>query len=245
MGSRIAVIGMGIFGREVAMSLARRGYSVLAIDLDPDLIEGVKDHVDQALVLDTTDERALYEAKVDDVAIAVNAIGTQHIENSILTTALLRQLEVPRVIARATNELHERILRQVGATEVVNPEQELGQKVAYQIARPGLREVLSLAEGVCVAEIPVPPSFVGRTLDKLEVRRRYGVTVIGVQRVRAAKGLSASPEPTEQERDVNRLLSGERSFILNVAPDKDAFLEDDTLVVIGKEEDVERLNGLG
>jgi trk system potassium uptake protein TrkA len=236
---------MGIFGREVATSLAARGYSVLAIDADTEIIESVKDAVAQALVLDTTDEHALLEAKIDQLSIVVNAIGTQHIENSILTTALLRQLEVPRIIARATNGLHERILRQVGATEVVNPEQDMGRRVAYQIARPGLREVLSLAEDIVVAEVPVPASFVGKTLNELDVRRKYGVNVVGVQRVKLTGDVQGRPPESRGQRDAGHLLDQKRRMILNVAPDSDTFLADDQLVVIGREADVDRLSGLG
>jgi len=245
MAAKAAVIGMGIFGREVALSLSARGFSVMAIDMAPEMIETVKDRVAQALVLDTTDEAALYEAKVDEVPVAVVAIGMQHIENCILTTALLTQLEIPRIIARATNQLHERILRQVGATEVVNPEQDMARKVAHQIAQPGFREVFSLAEGVCVAEIPVPPSFVGKNLEALDVRRKYSVTVIGVQRVKFVPDILGDLSKEAKSRDASRLLDEDRRTILDIAPHHDEFLEDDRLVVIGREEDVNRLSGLG
>ncbi|MBT3290268.1 MAG: TrkA family potassium uptake protein [Victivallales bacterium] len=225
MKRQIAVIGLGIFGRQLAVSLSQRGFSVMAIDNTPEPVDEIKDEVAQALVLDTTNEHALLEAKVDEMEVVVNAIGTQHIENSILTTALLRQLGVAHIIARATAPLHARILRQVGAHEVVNPEEDMARKLAHQLARPGLREVLPLAEDVCVAELPVPASFVGKTLGQLEVRRRYRVNVIGVQRI-----------PGEGR---------ERRMTLNVSPNDDPFQEGDALVVIGRDEDVDRLGGLG
>jgi len=243
MVARVVVIGLGIFGREVAPSLTKRGFSVMAIDCMSGPIEDVKDIVAQAIIADTTDEGALYEAKVDEASVVVNAIGTRHVENSILTTALLRQLQVPRIVARAVNDLHARILRQVGASEVINPEQDMGRKLAHQISRPGLKEVLSLAEGVCVAEIPVPPSFVGRSLAELDVRRRYNVNVVGVQRVKLAPDLDLSPD--DRDGGGARLLDETRRFILNIVPHQDTFLIDDTLVVIGREEDVSRLTGLG
>jgi trk system potassium uptake protein TrkA len=224
MKRQIAVIGLGIFGREVAVSLSERGFSVMAIDADPEPVDEIKDDVAQALVIDTTNEHALLEAKVDEIEVVVNAIGTQHIENSILTTALLRQLGVSHIIARATAPLHARILRQVGAHEVVNPEEDMARKLAHQLARPGLREILPLAEGVCVAELPIPASFVGQTLGHLDVRQKYGVNVIGVQRIPAG--------------------GGERKMVLNISPTEDAFQEGDALVVIGRDEDVDRLGNL-
>jgi trk system potassium uptake protein TrkA len=244
MKPRTAVIGLGLFGREVAVSLARRGHSVLAIDFDIEQVEQIKDSVDQASAMDTTDEVALREARIDEMETVVCAIGAQHIENSILTTALLHQLEVPRIISRAADSLHARILRQVGATEVVNPEQEMGWRVANQIASPGIREVLRLAEDICVAEIPVPSSFVGETPASLDVRQKYGVTIIGVQRLVPAGERDVRTGATEVEGAGGRPLERNRRLILTIEPN-DPFQQDDTLVVIGHEENMKRLSGLG
>lgn len=248
MSKKIVVIGLGTFGREVALSLSRSGYSVLAVDQDPEAVEEIKDDVDSAVVLDTTDETALFEAKIDEMPIAVCAIGAQHMEDSIMTTALLHQLEVPRIIARALNQLHARILKQVGATEVVNPEQEMGRRVAFQVSSPGFREMFTLADGVCVAEVPVPPSFVGQTLAGLQVRHRYSLTVIGVERVvrrKETESATATADSAEARRSVvRRLLDQERKMMLNLGP-KDQLLADDTLVVIGAETDIKRMTGLG
>jgi len=248
MKPKTAVIGLGLFGREVALSLSRRGYSVLAVDRNTEMVEQVKASVDQALILDTTDENALREARIGEMAVAVCAIGTQHVENSILTTALLHQLGVPRIIVRAANDLHARILQQVGATHVVNPEQEMGRRVAHQIASPGIREVLSLAEGVCVAEVPVPPSFAGKTLAGLDVRRKYGVNVIGVQR-RSSGAVVSSPPTDDGDAEFDdsgpvEAMRQARRFIMNVAP-TERLKDDDILVVIGGSDDVKRLGGIG
>lgn len=224
MKRQIAVIGLGMFGREVAVSLANMGFSVMAIDSDAELVESIKDDVAQALILDTTNEQALLDAKVDEIEVVVNAIGTQHIENSILTTALLHQLGVAHIVARATTPLHARILRQVGAHEVINPEEDMARKLAHQLARPGLRDILTLAEGFCVAELPVPASFVGKTIAQLDVRKHYSVNVIGIQRLDAD--------------------GGKRHMELSVSPTEDTFGEGDLLVLIGRDKDLDRLSGL-
>jgi len=240
MKPKTVVIGLGLFGREIATVLARRGHTVLAIDTDPETVEAIKDFVDQAVVLDTTDEAALREMKIDTMETAVCAIGAGHIQDSILTTALLHQLEVPRIIARAADPLHARILKQVGATEVLNPEREMGDRIANQIATPGIREVLRLGNDVYVAEIPVPPSFVGNTPASLNIRQRYGVTIIGLQRgrgeARSVLGIS-SFDPAGSPPGHRRQL------ILNLEPTV-VFHDDDSLIVIGTEEDVKRLGGL-
>jgi trk system potassium uptake protein TrkA len=246
MKKKVVVIGLGMFGREVAVSLTRRGYAVLAVDQKPDVVDDIKDDVDDAIVLDSTDERALQEAKIDEMAIAVCTIGSEHLEDSILTTALLHQLGVPRIISRAATDLHARILRQVGATEITNPEKEMGWRLAYQIATPGIREILRLAEDVCVAEIPVPTSFAGQTLVSLDVRRRYNVMVLGVQRLDAAhlRGQKEAGRPVPEEDALGPTAGERRRLILNVGPNE-KLREDDVLVVVGNEEDIARLGGIG
>ncbi len=248
MKTRTVVIGLGLFGREIALNLSKRGHSVLAIDRNPSVVEQIKDEVDQAVAIDTTDYEALDELKVADMDTAVCAIGAQHIENSILTTALLSQMKVSRIICRAADSLHGRILRQVGATEVVNPEQEMGRRIANQIASPGLREVLRLTEDVCVAELPVPQSLVGQTPKDLNIRQKYGVTIIGVQRAQPSEAKTRDKKAKQEaakERPVEAadFLGPHRRLILNVGPDR-VFEAADTLIVVGNEEDVKRLNNL-
>lgn len=253
MKGKVVVIGLGTFGREVAEQLSRMGYSVLAIDQNTALVEEIKESVDSAMALDSTDEEALYEARVDEIPVAIVSIGAEHMEDSIMTVALLHQLRVPRIVARAMNSLHGRILRQVGATEIVNPEQEMGRRVAMQVARPGLREMFELAEGVCVAEVPLPPSFAGQTLAGLQVRRKYNITVLGLERVTERKGdVATLPQEAGDELESSsltglsgrRLLERNRQLLLNPSP-KDPLFKDDTLVVVGTEADINRMVGLG
>ncbi len=232
---RVAVIGLGIFGKQTCLSLVKRNVSVLAIDQDRELVEELKDQVDQALILDTTSEKALEEARVNEVDVAVCAIGSQHVEDSIMTTALLHKLNVPRIVARAGTPLHARILQQVGAHDVINPEEAMAERTAFRIASPSLKEILPLAEDIFVAEIPVPESFVGRSLRDLNVRREYNLNVIGVQRLnRPKKVTSKDPEQQKQGAD-------ERTLLLNISP-SDSFLKDDHMLVIGKDSDVTRLS---
>lgn len=232
MKTRVAVVGLGIFGREVAVSLAKRGLSVLAVDKDRALIEAIKEQVDQALILDTTNPDALYEARINEMDVVVCAIGNQHVEDSIMTTALLHQLGVAKIVVRAGGPLHERILKQVGAHEVINPEEAMAQRLAYQIASPGIKEALPLAENLCVAEVPVPGEFVNKTLAQLDVRRRFNINVIGVKR---------ADQPVVEGQEAQ---AASRRLILNVTP-RDPFHEGDTLVVIGLEKDVAALGEKG
>jgi len=216
------VIGLGIFGRRAALSLTGRGVSVLAIDRVHALVESIKDQVDQALILDTTDESALREAGIDRMDMAICAIGNQHVEDGILTTALLSKLGVKRILARAGNPLQERILRQVGAHEVINPEEAMAERAAFRLAQPELKEIIPMGGDVSVAEVAVPKKFIGKSLKELEVRNRYNITVVGIRR------------SVEAESDAGETGS---DLILNIAPDQ-RFQTGDHLIVIGREKDL-------
>ncbi len=222
MKKTAAVIGLGIFGKKAALTLTQRGVSVLAVDRVHMLVEGIKDQVDQSLILDTTDEAALREAGIDRMDIAICAIGNQHVEDGILTTALLSKLGVKRILARAGNPLQERILHQVGAHEVINPEEAMAERAAFRLAQPELKELIPMGKDINVAEIAVPKKFIGKSLKELDVRNRYNVTVVGIRR----------PGNTETEAFDNDTV-----LILNIAPDE-SFEKNDHLLVLGREEDI-------
>lgn len=182
MAGEFAVIGLGAFGRTVALELVRRGRSVLAIDRDERVVQALASELDTAVCADATSEAALTELEIDQMVGAVVAIGMDSTESSILATALLRQMGVPRIIARSVSELHGRVLHAVGAHEVVNPEESMGQRLARRLAQPNVLEQLELAEGAELAEVGLPEIFVGKNLVELEVRQKHSLSVVAVRR---------------------------------------------------------------
>jgi trk system potassium uptake protein TrkA len=234
---------MGLFGREVALGLGRMGHSVLAVDRSQKILDQVADRVDRAIALDSTDEEALYEARIDKVDVAVCAIGTEGIEASIMTTALLHQLGVPRIVSRAADDLHGRILRQVGAHEIVNPEEQMGRRLASQLATPGIREVLKLSPEMSLAMVPAPPSFLDKAVADVQTRQRYSVNIVGVQRGRPEGKLHGVDDVTRTEE----LVEGREKVsakLMHPAPDL-IFRDGDQLLVAGGETDIERMTGAG
>ena len=211
------VIGLGIFGRAVVLSLRDEGESVLALDSNQDEVDRIASEVDNAVCADATDEQVLRELRIERFGCAVVAIGAQSMESSILATSLLRQFGVPQIVARSLGTLHARVLRAVGAHQVVSPEWEMGQRLARQLAQPSVLERFDLGDEVEVVELDLPHSFIGRTLVELEVRQRFGVSVAAIRRggrVHAA------------------LEGGER------------FQEGDVLVVIGRGAAISKLSAL-
>ncbi|MBZ5713152.1 potassium channel family protein [Nannocystis pusilla] len=182
MSGEFAVIGLGQFGRAVALSLVREGAAVLAIDQLEERAQLVESEVDAVACADATDERALNELGLERMSCVVVAMGARARETSILTTSLLRQRGIPRIISRAANELHARVLLAVGAHEVINPEMQMGQRLARNLAHPTILEQIALDENTNLVEVATPEQFIGKSLAEIDMKRRYGVSVIAVRR---------------------------------------------------------------
>ncbi len=216
MSGEFAVIGLGQFGQAIATSLAAQGQAVLAVDRDMVPIEEIQDDVDAAVQADATDENALYGLRLEQMSVVIVAMGAHSVEASILTTALLKEMGVPRIIARAANDLHARILRSVGASEVIDPEQEMGTRLARRLSQPSIVDQIDLGNAE-IAEVEAPEAFVGQSLAELDLRNQYRVSVLAIRR-----GDSVDANP----RADHRLESG------------------DVLVVIGLREAVNRVAAL-
>lgn len=195
MPPEYVVIGLGRFGSSVARELSRRGQSVLAIDSDPERTEELALELEAVVTADATDEAVLRELQVHRMACAIVAIGTDSMEGSILATALLRQLGVPRIIGRSLSALHSRVLLSVGAHTLVNPEEEIGRRLARKLVQPNILEKLSLTGDVSLAEIRVPASFVGRSLLELRLRERHAATVVAIRRGQEVAPVARPDEP--------------------------------------------------
>lgn len=214
MAGEFAVIGLGQFGMAVAKSLASQGQAVLAIDNNMDHIEEIKDEVDAAVRADATDEDALYGLRLEQMSCVIIAIGAHSMESSILTTALLSQMGVPRIIARAVNQLHARILNAVGASEVVDPEQEMGFRLARRLSQPSIVEQLQLGNAT-LAEIEAPQAFIGHNLKDLDLRNRFRVSVLAIRR---GDDVNVNPRATDEiETDDILVVIGRPSAISEVA----------------------------
>jgi trk system potassium uptake protein TrkA len=223
---QFAVIGLGRFGRRVALTLSEKGGQVLVVDEDIRKVEEIKDLVAQAVCLDSTDEDAMRAAGLEDVDAAIVGAGG-NLEHSILTTAILKKLGVPHIVARASSDLHAQILERVGATRIINVEEQMGEQVARGIIAPAIQEQFALATGHSLAEVVPRAELIGQTIAKINFRQTYGVNVIAIQK--------RIPEVTP---------AGANSFrveINDLPKPTDVIEEDDVLVVVGSDESIERL----
>ncbi len=182
VANSFAVIGVGRFGSAVCRELLRAGAEVLAVDRSERAIEELRqaEPAIEARVVDCTDEEALRAAGALDVATVVVAIS-EPIEASITATLIVKDSSssrVRQVISRATSDLHEKMLRRVGADRVVFPSKMQGTRLGMELVRPNLLERLRLDDRNSIEEIRVPGVFVGRSLRDLNLRKNYNVSVL-------------------------------------------------------------------
>ena len=201
------VIGLGRFGYHVAKTLAEAGAEVIAVDKDPEKVRRVSDLVTSAYIADALDEKALEESGIFTADTVVVSIGV-NIEASILVMVILLSRGVKEVIAKAINPLHGEVLKRLGVSRVVYPEMEMGIKLARSLLIGGMLEEIPFAPGHSIFEIRAPSRTYGKSLKELDLRRRYGITVLAIKRGNRVI-VNPSAEDRVEEGDVLLVLGSE------------------------------------
>lgn len=197
---QFAVIGLGRFGSAMATTLVDLEQDVIGVDAEPEKVRQLADVLTQALELDVTDERALKAAGIGDVDVAVVSIG-ENIESSLLVVVLLRELGIETIVAKAVTPLHGRILEKLGVSRVIFPEREMAIRVAHGLVMPNVLDYIELSRDFSIVEVPTPEAFVGQTLKQLELRPRFGLTLIAIKRKAAGRGTEVTTiAPTADEQ---------------------------------------------
>jgi trk system potassium uptake protein TrkA len=182
MKKQVMIIGLGQFGLALGRSLMDRDVEVIGVDHKEALVDAAAPYLTEVRVLEATDETQLASVFPAQRDACVVAIGDHAREASIISTALLKQLSARRVIARANTDVHERILRLVGADQVVNPQREFGESFASRVLHREIRGVLPLNEDQMLMELLVPGYMHEQTLEKLNLQGRFGVTIVAIRR---------------------------------------------------------------
>ena len=175
------VIGLGRFGAQASKRLCELGCEVLAIDREPELVQPMANLVTQAVVADARDKDVLRALGVKDFECAIVAIG-DNLADSVLATMNLKELGVPYIVCKASDETHRQVLLKLGADRVVIPEQEYADRLAKNLSSPNVLDYIELSEEYGIIEIPAPKSWVGKSLKELNVRAKLGVNIIAVEK---------------------------------------------------------------
>jgi len=212
---RVVVIGLGIFGFNLAKDLFEAGLEVIAIDKNKDMVQRIRDHSTKAIVADATDKEVMEAIGLEEDDVVVISFGEDLAASTILTLHL-REMHLKNIIVKAPNEDHKRILEKVGATEVVIPEREMAAKVARSLIYPNVIDYIPLTNEYTICEIAPPTSFIGRSIAEIQLRKKFNI------------GLLASRDVLTDE--ITMIPGGE--FVVK---------DSDVLVVIGKEKDIQRM----
>jgi trk system potassium uptake protein TrkA len=177
---KCCVIGLGRFGYQVATTLTENGVEVMAVDSNEEIIELIKDQVTQAICLHVTDEASLRSIGVDEVDVAVVAIGEDLAQSITIAVFLKKGLNIPRVIARAVSDIHKDILKLVGADRVIQPEKEIAVRVADGISA-SFTDLVRVNKQFSIIQIVAPKTIVGKTIEQLDFLGAFNVLCIGVK----------------------------------------------------------------
>jgi len=176
------VIGLGTFGRSVTQTLYENGKMVLAIDQREDRVQKVIDDeiASDAITLDVTDENSIRKVINDDFDTAFVCIG-DNTQSSVFVTVILKEMGIKTIICKAKNELQGKILKKIGATSVVYPEETMAKETALGVIRPNITEHFKFSEKYRVFEIKAPKDFDGKNLIELNLRNKYEMNIIGIK----------------------------------------------------------------
>ncbi len=212
---RVVVIGLGIFGFNIAKDLFENGIEVIAIDKNKEVIQKIKDFCTKAILADGTDKEVMESIGIHPDDAVIISFG-EDLAASTLITLHLKELKVKDILVKAPNEDYKHVLEKVGATEVIIPEREMADKVAKSLITPNVLDFIPLSKDYTICEMVPPNSFFGKTIGELHLRSRYQIEVIAIKEVL-------------QDR-------------LQMVPKAEFVIKDtDVLVVIGKEQDIQKI----
>jgi trk system potassium uptake protein TrkA len=209
---QFAVIGLGRFGGSICRTLSEQGMEVLAIDIDEDRVNEFASIASHAVVGDSTDEAVLKSLGIRNFDHVIVAIG-DNIQASILTTLILKELGVKHITVKATNDYHEKVLKKIGADQIVHPERDMGERIAHNIISNNVLDYLELSDVHSIVEIVASERLDGHSLLELDIRARYGINIVAIKR---GDNVIVSPLASEIIR------------------------KGDILIVIGADEDIDR-----
>lgn len=210
------IFGIGRFGSALAKTLIELGHEVLAVDSNEEHIHSITPYVTQAIQVNATDEEAMHSLGIRNFDAAIVSIG-DNLRDSILVTMVCKELGAKYVVAKASDEMHAKLLKKIGADRVIFPERDMGIRAAKTISSPNVLELMNLTGDYTLEDITVPASWVGSSLQELDIRRKYSVSVLLIHR---------------------------GSEVLVNVPGNARLQKNDALLVLGHKDDVQRLEEL-
>ncbi|GAE24543.1 Trk system potassium uptake protein TrkA [Halalkalibacter wakoensis JCM 9140] len=214
---QFAVIGLGRFGGSICKELYKMGHQVLAIDNRDHKVNEFATFATHAVIANSTDEKALKALGIRNFEYVIVAIG-DNIQTSILTTLLLKEMEIPNVWVKAQNAYHHKVLEKIGADRIIHPEHDMGIRIAQHLHSEKIVDYIELSDEYSIVELLATKKIHHKSLVEINIRAKYGCTVLAIKR---GEEINVSPLPNE------------------------VIYENDMLVVIGHKNDLKRFEDEG
>ena len=215
---RFAVIGLGNFGFHAAKALFEDGNEVVAIDEDKARVQAIDAYSTEAVALEATDKEALKSLGLENMDAVIVSTGTK-ISTSILICLHLQEIGVKKILAKALDEDHAKILKRVGATEIIHPERDMALRISRGLSRPNILDFIPLADEFDLVQVGPPRELIGKNLKELNLRAKYNVHIIAIKEL--------VPE--------NFVLVPPAGFVIK---------DSDILIMLGNSEDIKRIKAL-
>lgn len=223
---KFIIIGLGNFGASLAEKLTSQGNEVIGIDTRMNKVDALKEKVSHTICMDATDEFTVSGLPLKDTDVVVVAIGEDQGAN-IMVTALLKNLDVKRLISRAINPLHEKVLMAIGVDEIVHPEEETAERWAKKLCLSGVVNSFELSDEFSIVEINLPSEYEGKTIAEIGIRKKYNLLVL------------TTIKSTQVKRSIGNSIK--ESKVQGVAAADLVLEKNDILVVYGANKDIQSM----
>ena len=206
----ILLIGVNNFGFMMARKLNELGHQIMAVDRNEARVNSILPFVTDAQIGDSTNEAFLRTLGVSNYDVCIVAIGGDF-QSSLETTSLLKELGAKTVVSRADREVQAKFLLRNGADEVINPEKQVAEWAAIRYASDHIRDYIRLDVSHAIFEVTVPEGWVGRTIGNIDIRKKYGISILAIKRD-GKMSMLITPD-TQLESDMTMLVLGDQKAI--------------------------------
>lgn len=207
---QFVVFGLGRFGRSVAVTLAEAGYEVMAVDQCEERVQDIAPFVTQAAQADATEMDTLKKLGIRNFDVGIVAMATD-IQSSIMIALLLKELGIPYVVAKANTDSHKKVLEKIGVDRIISPEADMGKRLANNLVAGNIIDYIELSRDFSIMEIAILPEWYDHTIAELNIRAKYGINIIAVER----KGeivVSPGPDYVLKKDDLTVIVGNNKSI---------------------------------
>lgn len=197
-----AVIGLGVFGTQIARTLSELGHEVIAIDRLEENVNVISEEVNQAYICDVTVTGVLEDLGIKNADYIIISMGT-NFEATLITALKCKEMGLSQIIVKASNPMHAKILQKIGVDRVILPEKDMAMKLAHSLSSTDIVDIIELADGYSMLEIKIPRGWVDKSIFELDIRKKYGVSIVAIL---SESNINVNPLPNDIFKKNDRIM---------------------------------------